>query len=145
MEKILFIFKDKPWYIKHIDIKFSKKYKLKYFFLSRNINISRNEIVSKINFIIKSNEIKKVFFDVDYTSYIDTNFISKIESENKIGFSFDTEENLEKIHRILSVCTHFLTAEPKFLSKFNLRTKSLFFPLETSELIFKNLKIKKKI
>lgn len=144
MEKILFIFKDKPWYINHINIKFSKKFKLKYFFLSNNINISRNQIVSRINNIITGYKIKKVFFDVDYTSYIDSNFISKIESENKIGFSFDTEENLEKIQKILSVCTHFLTAEPKFISKFNSKTKSLFFPLETSELIFKNIKIKKK-
>ncbi len=144
MEKILFIFKDQPWYIKHINIKFSKKYKSKNFYLSKNVNISRKQIVSKINNIIKNYEIKKVFFDVDYNSYIDANFISIIESENKIGFSFDTEENLKKIQRILSVCTHFLTAEPKYLNKFNSKTKSLFFPLETSELIFKNLKIKKK-
>ena len=144
MEKILFIFKDKPWYIKHINFKFSKEFKLKYFFLSKNINTSRNQIVGRINNFIKVYGIKKVFFDLDYTSYIDSNFISKIQSENKIGFSFDTEENLEKIQRILSACTHFLTTEPKLIGKFNLKTKSLFFPLETSELIFKNIKTKKK-
>ena len=83
MEKILFIFKDQPWYIKHINIKFSKKYKSKNFYLSKNVNISRKQIVSKINNIIKNYEIKKVFFDVDYNSYIDSNFISKLKVKIK--------------------------------------------------------------
>ena len=35
MEKILFIFKDRPWYLEHISTKFSKNYNLKFFFYQR--------------------------------------------------------------------------------------------------------------
>ena len=84
MQKILFIFKDKPWYFKHIITKFSNHYKIKYFILSKKIYLSRGQIIFAVNKIIKKHNIKKVFFDIDYTSYIDSNFVSKIHSTNKI-------------------------------------------------------------
>jgi len=144
MEPVLFIFKDKPWYIRHIQIKFIKFYKVEYFFLSQKLNLSRNQIIKLINKIIKKRNIKKTFFDLDYSSFIDTNFISNIESKKKIGVSFDTEENLEKIEKTLPAFTHLLSAEPKYAKAFNSKKKSIFFPLETSEKIFHKIKIKKK-
>ena len=118
MESVLFIFKDKPWYIKHIKIKFIKFYKVEYFFISQNLYLSRNQIIKLINKTIKKKKIEKVFFDLDYTSFIDTNFISNIENKKKIGVSFDTEENLEKIEKILPTITHLLSAEPKYAKAF---------------------------
>ena len=59
METVLFIFKDKPWYIEHIKIKFIKFYKLEYFFLSQKLNISRNQIKRLINKKIKKKKSKK--------------------------------------------------------------------------------------
>ena len=143
MESVLFIFKDKPWYLKHIKIKFIKYYKLEYFFLSQNLNLSRNQIIKLINKNIKKKKIEKTLFDLDYSSFIDANFISNIESKKKIGISFDTEENLEKIEKTLPTFTHFLSAEPKYVKVFNSKIKSIFFPLETSEKIFHKIKIKK--
>ena len=144
METVLFIFKDKPWYLEHIKIKFLKFYKVEYLFLSKNLNFSRKQIIKIINKIVKKKKIKKIFFDVDYTSLIDSNFISSIECKKKIAFSFDTEENLEKIEKILEVFTHFLSAEPKYVKIFNSKTKSIFFPLETNEKLFYKKNIKKK-
>ena len=144
MQKVLFIFKDKPWYFVHIKTKFSKHYKIKHFILSEKKYLSRSQIILKINKIIIRHCIKKVFFDIDYTSYIDQNFVSKIHSENKIAFSFDTEENITKIKKSISVYTHFLTTEPRFTRVFKNKVQCLFFPLETSENLYKKIYLKKK-
>ncbi len=144
MERVLFIFKDKPWYINHIKMKFSQHFEQKYFFISNKINLSREEIIFLINKIINKNKIKKVFFDIDYTSYINKNFVSKINSKYKIAFSFDTEENIIKINKSIGAFSHFLTAEPKLVKKFEKKLKCFFFPLETSEKYFKKMNIKKK-
>ena len=143
MEKILFIFKDKPWYLQHIKVKFKNNYNCKFFFLDQSSQHTRNTIIEKINIHIQKKKISKVFFDIDYNSFIDKNFISKIKVEQKILFSFDSEENLKKINRTLQVCTHFLLGEPKisrYFDKFNY----LFFPLETNSKYFYKKNIKKK-
>ena len=93
MEKILFIFKDRPWYLEHISTKFSKNYNLKFFFLSKKKFNSINKIIKIINTTIKNYKINKAFFDTDFTSYINANFVSKIDVLSKIALSFDTEEN----------------------------------------------------
>ena len=144
MERVLFIFKDKPWYINHIKMKFLNHFELKYFFISKKISFSREEIIFLINKIIYKNKIKKVFFDIDYTSYINKNFVSKINSKHKIAFSFDTEENIIKINNSISAFSHFLTAEPKLVKKFEKKIKCFFFPLETSKKYFKKINTKKK-
>ena len=144
MQNVLFIFKDNPWYINHIKFKFSKYYNLKFFFISSEISNSRNEIIKIINKLINKNKIDKVFFDIDYTSFIEVNFVSKIKAKTKIAFSFDTEENIDKVQRVLLSFTHFLSAEPIFVEKFKKRVNSLFFPLETNELYYKKIKSKKK-
>ena len=144
MEKILFIFKDKPWYLQHISAKFSKNYNLKFFFLSKKIDNSRNKIIKIINATIKKYKIKKAFFDTDFTSYIDANFVSKIDVVSKIALSFDTEENFKKINRSIIAYSHFLTTEPKFIKKFQNKAKCLFIPLETNENLYKKINLKKK-
>ena len=144
MQNVLFIFKDKPWYIEHIKFKFSKYYNLKFFFISREISNTRNEIIININKLINKNKIEKVFFDIDYTSFIEANFVSKINTKTKIAYSFDTEENVKKVERVIFSFTHFLTAEPKLIQKFRNKIKCLFFPLETSELLYRKIKSKKK-
>ena len=144
MEKILFIFKDRPWYLEHISAKFSKNYNLKFFFLSKKIDHSRNQIIKLINTTIKKYKIKKVFFDTDFTSYINANFVSKIDVLSKIALSFDTEENFKKINRSIIAYSHFLTTEPKFIKEFQNKVKCLFIPLETNENLYKKINLKKK-
>ena len=61
METVLFIFKDKPWYLEHIKIKFLKFYKVEYLFLSKNLNFSRKQIIKIINKIVKKKKLKKYF------------------------------------------------------------------------------------
>jgi hypothetical protein len=143
MEKILFIFKDKPWYLQHIKVKFKNNYNCKFFFLDQSLQHTRNTIIEKINIYIQKKKISKIFFDIDYNSFIDKNFISKIKVEQKILFSFDSEENLKKIDRNLQVCSHFLVGEPKISRHFD-KINYLFFPLETNSKFFYKKKIKKK-
>ncbi len=144
MQNILFIFKDKPWYFEHIKNKFSKNYKIKLFFISKEIKYSRNEIINLINKTIKINKIKKVFFDIDYTSYIYANFVTKINSSNKIAFSLDTQENIYKIKKNISAFTHFFTVEPKFVQQFQKKINCLFLPIEANERLYKKINLKKK-
>lgn len=144
MQNILFIFKDKPWYFEHIKNKFSKNYKMKFFFISKEIKYSRNEIINLINKIIKNNKINKVFFDIDYTSYIYANFVTKINSSNKIAISLDTQENIYKIKRSILSFTHFLTVEPKYVQILRKKINCLFLPIEANEMLYKKINLKKK-
>lgn len=146
MNGVLFVFKDEPWFKEHIDNKFNKHFKTHYIFLKNIIKLSRYEIIKKINKLIISNKIQNVFFDIDYSSYIDANFVSEIESKNKIMLSFDVEENYKKIKRNLKCFTHLLLSEPKFVYKLKKEgCRSIFFPLETNQKIFYKIKnIKKK-
>lgn len=107
MEKILFIFKDKPWYLDHIKNKFSKKFRFRALYLNNYIQKTRGNIIQLMNNLIIKEKIEKVFFDIDYTSFIDKNFISQILSPKKILFSFDCEENFEKIKNNSKVFSHF--------------------------------------
>jgi len=146
MEVVLFVFKDEPWFKEHIDCKFNKHYKTHYIFLKKIIKLSRCEIIKKINKFILSNKIQNVFFDIDYSSYIDANFISEIKSKNKIMLSFDVEENYKKIRRNLKCFTHLFLCEPKFVYKLKRDGYNpIFFPLETNQKIFYKMKKVKKI
>ena len=78
MERILFIFKDKPWYLNHIKNKFSKKFDFKAIYLNNYFLNSRRDIIQLINNFLVKEKINKVFFDIDYTSFIDKNFVSQI-------------------------------------------------------------------
>ena len=144
MERILFIFKDKPWYLNHIQNKFSKRFDFKAIYLNNYFNNSRRDIIQLINNFLIKEKINKVFFDIDYTSFIDKNFVSQILSPNKILYSLDSEENLKKITRNLKVFSHFLLAEPKITKSIKKKINYLFFPLECDEKIFFKKKIKKK-
>ena len=62
MEKILFIFKDKPWYLQHIKVKFKNNYNSKFFFLDQSLQHTRNTIIEKINIYIKKKKNFKSFF-----------------------------------------------------------------------------------
>ena len=110
MEKILFIFKDKPWYLNHIKNKFSKKFRFRALYLNNYIQNTRTNILQLVNNFIIEEKIKKVFFDIDYTSFIDKNFVSQILSPKKILYSLDSEENFKKIKNNLEVFSHFLLA-----------------------------------
>ena len=144
MEKILFIFKDKPWYLNHIKNKFSKKFSFRALYLNNYIQNTRTNILQLVNNFIIEEKIKKVFFDIDYTSFIDKNFVSQILSPKKILYSLDSEENFEKIKNNLEVFSHFLLAEPKITKNIKEKINYLFFPLECDEKIFFKKKIKKK-
>ena len=144
MERILFIFKDKPWYLNHIKNKFSKKFDFKAIYLNNYFQNSRKDIIQLINNFIVKEKINKVFFDIDYTSFIDKNFISQILSPKKILYSLDSEENFKKIKSNLKVFSHFLLAEPKITKSIKKKINYLFFPLECNEKIFFKKKIKKK-
>ena len=146
MEDILFIFKDRPWYKHHIIEKFKNKKKINFFFLKDFYCISREQIIKKINNKIKKNKIKKTFFDIDYKSFIDRNFISSISTKSKILISWDFEENKKKIFRSIDCFTHLLIAEPKFVNFLNKKKhNSIFFPLETNKKYFHKIKKEKKI
>jgi hypothetical protein len=95
------------------------------------------------NLIIKE-KIEKVFFDIDYTSFIDKNFISQILSPKKILYSFDCEENFEKIKNNSKVFSHFFLAEPKITKNIKEKINYLYFPLECNEKKFFKKKIEKK-
>ena len=144
MERILFIFKDKPWYLNHIKNKFSKKFDFKAIYLNNYFLNSRRDIIQLINNFLVKEKINKVFFDIDYTSFIDKNFVSQILSPNKILYSLDSEENFKKIKSNLKVFSHFLLAEPKITKSIKKKINFLFFPLECNEKIFFKKKIKKK-
>ena len=127
MEKILFIFKDKPWYLNHIKNKFSKKFIFNALYLDNYTEKTRGNIINLINNFIRLKKINKIFFDIDYTSFIDKNFVSQIISSKKILYSLDCEENLKKIKNNSKVFSHFLLAEPKITKNIKEKLNYLFF------------------
>ena len=91
MEKILFIFKDKPWYLNHIKNKFSKKFRFRALYLSNYIQNTRTNILQLVNNFIIEERIKKVFFDIDYTSF-KLYFEWKVDTLTNSGFMWGVKE-----------------------------------------------------
>ena len=146
MENVLYIFKDFPWYHQHILDKFNPSYQFNEYIINNNLDKTSEEISQEINSFIRNKKIKTTFFDYDYTSLIDKNFVSKIISEKKVLVSLDAHENYKKILDSAECFSHLLIPESEFVEKFNLLNhNSFFFPVEANEKLFVKQNINKNI
>ena len=146
MQSVLFIFKDQPWYHQHILDKFPISFQYNEYIVNNNLNKTSEEISKEINLLISNKKIKITFFDYDYTSLIDKNFVSKIISEKKVLYSGDTHENYKKIIDSAQCFSHLLITEPEYVQRLNLLNHNcFFFPLESSEKLYVKKNINKNI
>jgi hypothetical protein len=104
-------------------------------------------LIDSINKIIIKEEVNVVIFDIDFAPYIDANVIKSINPNIiKCIFTFDNIAH-GKLNTIpASNCHLVLTGDPIDKIKLNeFNINSMYFPLEGSNSIYKNLHLEKDI
>ena len=125
--------------------KFNDQYKTKIIYISDYLKINNLNIAKNINEIINKEKISLVLFQGDGLSIMNINFIRSINNSVKKGiFSWD-DPMYHHLNRITaSACDFVLSGCPISVLKFQeLGYKALFLPVESSSLVFKDLKEKK--
>jgi len=120
-------------------------FNLEVFFLSENLNLSLKEIKIKLNNIILSKNIEIAFFEGDYLSLINFEFINDIKIKKKILCLTDDFDMHEVNHITARSCDGILTSCP--LSNLRFQEKGLlsfYSPLQADETTNKKIKAKKK-
>lgn len=115
------------------------------FFLSENLNLSLKKIKVKLNNIILNKNIQIAFFEGDYLSLINYEFINDIKIKKKIICLTDDFDMHEVNHITARSCDVILTSCP--LSNLRFQEKGLlsfYSPLQADKTINKKIKTKKK-
>ena len=133
---------------KEVVKKFELIYDVEFIFANKIFNSGGSSLlINKVNEIILYNNIDTIVFDTDFLPFIDANIINSISSNvYKILITFDNiaHGTLNLISG--SFCDLVLTYDPLDVLKFRENNiKSLFFTLEDTKNVFKNLNIKKEI
>ena len=117
-----------------------------FFFIDQHLYLSKREIIKKINQIIKEENIDISFFQGDYLSLIDYNFIYNIQTNKKIFYLTDDFDMHEvNTHTALS-CDSIVTCCPISVLKYEEKQLNAQFIFhESDSKVFKNLNIKKDI
>ncbi len=124
--------------------KIAISYSLKTFYLDDMSNISKSGIISEINKFNDLNNTEIAFFQGDYISFIDLEFIKNIKVQKKILYStddFDTHE----INLINGTgCDIILSACPTTALRFQEKNMEAYYvPLESDDKILKKYSDKK--
>ena len=116
------------------------------FFLDQNYHLSKKQIIKKLNKTIKSQNINFSFFQGDYLSLIDYDFITKINCNKKYLYLTD-DFDMHEVNTLTALaCDGILSACP--ISVFKYKEKNLnayFVAHESDERVYKNLNIDKDI
>ena len=117
-----------------------------FFFLDQNYHLSKKQIIKKINEVVKKQEINFGFFQGDYISLIDYDFITKINCSKKYLYLTD-DFDMHEVNTLTALaCDGVITACP--ISVFKYKEKNLnahFVFHESDERVYKNLNINKDI
>ena len=116
------------------------------FFLDQNYHLSKKQIIKKINEIIKNQNINFGFFQGDYLSLIDYDFIKKINLKKKYLYLTD-DFDMHEVNTLTALaCDGIISACPISVFKYKEKNLNAYFALhESNERIYKNLDIQKDI
>lgn len=120
-------------------------FNLEVFFLNENLNLSLKEIKIKLNNIILNRNIEIAFFEGDYLSFINYEFINDIKIKKKILCLTDDFDMHEVNHITARSCDGILTSCP--ISNLRFEEKGLlsfYSPLQADGTTNKKIKAKKK-
>ncbi len=116
------------------------------FFLDQNYHLSKKQIIKRINEIIKNHNINFGFFQGDYLSLIDYDFITKINLKKKYLYLTD-DFDMHEVNTLTALaCDGIISACPISVFKYKEKNLNAYFALhESNERIYKNLDIQKDI
>ena len=131
------------WIKSKVEKKFSHAV---FFFVDQHLYLSKKRMINKINEIINENKISTGFFQGDYLSLIDYDFISSIKLNDKYFYLTDDFDMHEINTHTALACDGIVSCCPISVLRFKEKGLNAHFIFhESDERIFKNLNIKKDI
>ena len=126
--------------------KISQSFNVQTYYLDENLDKTTNEIIDEINKIIIKNNINTCFYQGDYISLVNYDFITRTKFKKKYLFLTDDFDTHEINVQTALACDGIMTACP--ISKLKYNEKNLdasFFVIEGDSDIFKNHNLNKDI
>ena len=115
-----------------------------FFFIDQHLYLSKKRMIHKINEIVNENKISTGFFQGDYLSLIDYDFISNIKLKNKYFYLTDDFDMHEINTHTAMACDGIVSCCPISVLRYEEKGLNAHFIFhESDERIFKNLNIKK--
>ena len=131
------------WIKSKVEKKFSHAV---FFFIDQNLYLSKKRMINKINEIINENKISTGFFQGDYLSLIDYDFISSIKLNDKYFYLTDDFDMHEINTHTALACDGIVSCCPISVLRFKEKGLNAHFIFHFfDESIFKNFIIKKYI
>ncbi len=131
------------WIKSKVERKFSHAV---FFFVDQHLYLSKKKMIKKINEIINENKISIGFFQGDYLSLIDYDFISNIKLNNKFFYLTDDFDMHEINTHTAMACDGIVSCCPISVLKYEEKGLNAHFIFhESDERIFNNLNIEKDI
>ena len=128
MEKALIILNNNSSiYSSWIKNKVSNKYDPIIYYLEENLKYTKKEIINHINNLIKYEKIEATFFQGDYISLIDYDFITKINSHKKFIYLTDDFDNHEVNSLNALACNAIMNCCPLSSLKYEEKQLKSFF------------------
>lgn len=117
-----------------------------FFFLDQNCHLSKKQIIKKINEVVKKQEINFSFFQGDYISLIDYDFITKINCSKKYLYLTD-DFDMHEVNTLTALaCDGIISGCPISVFKYKEKNLNAYFVIhESDERVYKNLNINKDI
>jgi len=146
VEKALIVLNtNSPIYTDAISNKIKQKFEPIIFIVDENLNYSKAKIIELLNRKIKKHYINLGFFQGDYISIIDYNFINNLSLKKKFLYSTDDFDAHEVNCLTAIACDAVFTCCPISLLKFQEKGINAYYLFHESDPgIFKEINIKKK-
>lgn len=145
-KKCLILFKWPNYLNKYLISKLSNFYDVEHLFISNYKNENFSETIDKINSTIEYKKIEIVFFDVDFSKFMNFFFVNKIKKVKKVMVTYDDYAVHEMNSITANACDIILCQCP--LSNLKYKEKgyeSYWMPPENDSNIFKNHNLSKEI
>ena len=131
------------WVKSKVEKKFSHAV---FFFVDQHLHFSKGGMIKKINEMIDENKISTGFFQGDYLSLIDYDFISNVKLNNKYFYLTDDFDMHEINTHTALACDGIISCCPISVLRYKEKGLNAHFVFhESDERIFKNLNIEKDI
>ena len=147
MEKALIILNTNSYILADfIKKKIAHSFEEQVYFIDQNLNKTTNDIINNLNDLAREKNISTCFFQGDYISVINYDFINRTKFKKKYIFLTDDFDTHEINSQTALACDGIMTACP--ISKLKYNEKNLdasFFVNEGDCGLFKNYNLKKDI